>query len=161
MSLTRLYPQWRSLPEQKRALKSSVSWPQNSWVCRRRSCLEAILTREKWAVPASAMALRSAWQAGRRYAACRGVFVQLETPIALTPLITSLWICSSRCWFPADQTKTHLHTLSLVAKRLADKTICRRLRSAQKVMKSFIKLSLKQKAIRMRHNREGPSERLP
>ena len=32
---------------------------------------------------------------------------------------------------PADQTKTHLHTLSLVAKRLADKTICRRLRSAQ------------------------------
>ncbi|ETJ31531.1 Nitrogen regulatory protein, partial [human gut metagenome] len=32
---------------------------------------------------------------------------------------------------PADQTKTHLHTLSLVAKRLADKTICRRLRAAQ------------------------------
>ncbi|TQS54832.1 PTS IIA-like nitrogen regulatory protein PtsN, partial [Salmonella enterica subsp. enterica serovar Typhimurium] len=29
-----------------------------------------------------------------------------------------------------DQTKTHLHTLSLVAKRLADKTICRRLRAA-------------------------------
>ena len=32
---------------------------------------------------------------------------------------------------PADQTKTHLHTLSLVAKRLADKAICRRLRAAQ------------------------------
>ena len=32
---------------------------------------------------------------------------------------------------PADQTKPHLHTLSLVAKRLADKTICRRLRAAQ------------------------------
>ena len=32
---------------------------------------------------------------------------------------------------PADQTKTHLHTLSLVARRLADKTICRRLRAAQ------------------------------
>jgi len=31
----------------------------------------------------------------------------------------------------ADQTKTHLHTLSLGAKRLADKTICRRLRAAQ------------------------------
>ena len=30
-----------------------------------------------------------------------------------------------------EDTKTHLHTLSLVAKRLADKTICRRLRSAQ------------------------------
>ena len=32
---------------------------------------------------------------------------------------------------PADQAKTHMHTLSLVAKRLADKTICRRLRAAQ------------------------------
>ena len=32
---------------------------------------------------------------------------------------------------PADQCKTHLHTLSLVAKRLADKTVCRRLRAAQ------------------------------
>ncbi|MGS9655286.1 PTS sugar transporter subunit IIA, partial [Salmonella enterica subsp. enterica serovar Infantis] len=31
---------------------------------------------------------------------------------------------------PADQTKTHLHTRSLVAKRLADTTICRRLRAA-------------------------------
>ena len=45
-----------------------------------------------------------------------GVFVQLETPIAFDAI---------------DNTKTHLHTLSLVAKRLADKTICRRLRSAQ------------------------------
>jgi len=32
---------------------------------------------------------------------------------------------------PADQCKTHLHTLSLVAKRLADKTVLKRLRSAQ------------------------------
>ena len=32
---------------------------------------------------------------------------------------------------PAEQCKTHLHTLSLVAKRLADKTVCRRLRAAQ------------------------------
>lgn len=32
---------------------------------------------------------------------------------------------------PADQCKTHLHTLSLVAKRLADKTVLRRLRAAQ------------------------------
>ena len=51
-----------------------------------------------------------------------GVFVQLETPIAFDAIDNQ----------PVDdQTKTHLHTLSLVAKRLADKTICRRLRSAQ------------------------------
>ena len=53
-----------------------------------------------------------------------GVFVQLETPIAFDALLYALLV-------PADQTKTHLHTLSLVAKRLADKTICRRLRAAQ------------------------------
>ena len=54
-----------------------------------------------------------------------GVFVQLETPIAFdVDLLFALLV-------PADQTKTHLHTLSLVAKRLADKTICRRLRAAQ------------------------------
>ncbi len=57
-----------------------------------------------------------------------GVFVQLETPIAFdaidnqpVDLLFALLV---------DQTKTHLHTLSLVAKRLADKTICRRLRAA-------------------------------
>lgn len=46
------------------------------------------------------------------------------------PSTTNLWtyFCPAGA---ADQTKTHLHTLSLVAKRLADKTICRRLRAAQ------------------------------
>ena len=60
-----------------------------------------------------------------------GVFVQLETTIDFyssyyhpVDLLFALLV-------PADQTKTHLHTLSLVAKRLADKTICRRLRAAQ------------------------------
>ncbi|MEG7502172.1 PTS sugar transporter subunit IIA, partial [Providencia stuartii] len=32
---------------------------------------------------------------------------------------------------PADQCKTHLHTLSLIAKKLADKSLCKRLRAAQ------------------------------
>ncbi|VEB02780.1 PTS system transporter subunit IIA-like nitrogen-regulatory protein PtsN [Klebsiella pneumoniae] len=40
---------------------------------------------------------------------------------------------------PADQTKTHLHTLSLVAKRLADKAIvvaCARRRAMKSCMRS-------------------------
>lgn len=59
-----------------------------------------------------------------------GVFVQLETPIAFDAIDNQPvdLLCPAGA---ADQTKTHLHTLSLVAKRLADKTICRRLRAAQ------------------------------
>ena len=49
-----------------------------------------------------------------------GVFIRLDQPIAFDAILV-----------PADQCKTHLHTLSLVAKRLADKTVCRRLRAAQ------------------------------
>ena len=59
-----------------------------------------------------------------------GVFVQLETPIAFDA-IDNQPVDLLFALVPADQTKTHLHTLSLVAKRLADKTICRRLRAAQ------------------------------
>lgn len=60
-----------------------------------------------------------------------GVFVQLETPIAFDAIDNQPVDLLLPCWCRADQTKTHLHTLSLVAKRLADKTICRRLRAAQ------------------------------
>lgn len=59
-----------------------------------------------------------------------GVFVQLETPIAFDAIDNQPDLLFALL-VPADQTKTHLHTLSLVAKRLADKTICRRLRAAQ------------------------------
>ena len=82
-----------------------------------------------------------------------GVFVQLETPIAFDAIDNQPVDLLFALLVPADQTKTHLHTLSLVAKRLADKTIC--VDCAQpKVMKSFIRLSLKQKAIRMTRNQE-------
>ena len=60
-----------------------------------------------------------------------GVFVQLETPIAFDAIDNQPVDLLFALLVPADQTKTHLHTLSLVAKRLADKTICRRLRAAQ------------------------------
>lgn len=58
-------------------------------------------------------------------------FVQLETPIAFDAIDNQPVDLLFALLVPADQTKTHLHTLSLVAKRLADKTICRRLRAAQ------------------------------
>ena len=74
---------------------------------------EAILTREKDTLRAV------------------GVFVQLETPIAFDAIDNQPVDLLFALLVPADQTKTHLHTLSLVAKRLADKTICRRLRAAQ------------------------------
>lgn len=111
--------------------KSSASW-------RRRPSLppqvvfEAILTREKMgstgigngiAIPHGKLeedTLRAV-----------GVFVQLETPIAFDAIDNQPVDLLFALLVPADQTKTHLHTLSLVAKRLADKTICRRLRAAQ------------------------------
>ena len=60
-----------------------------------------------------------------------GVFIHLESRSHLMRLIISPSICFSRCWCLPTRRKTHLHTLSLVAKRLADKTVCRRLRAAQ------------------------------
>ena len=88
-----------------------------------------------------------------------GVFVQLETPIAFDAIDNQPVDLLFALLVPADQTKTHLHTLSLVAKRRPIKPSavdC----AQRKVMKSFMKLSLKQKAVRMRHNRRWPSHLL-
>lgn len=59
-----------------------------------------------------------------------GVFIQLETPIVFDSIDNQPVDLLFALLVPAGQTKTHLHTLSLVAKRLADKNICRRLRLA-------------------------------
>lgn len=59
-----------------------------------------------------------------------GVFIQLETPIVFDSIDNQPVDLLFALLVPAGQTKTHLHTLSLVAKRLADKSICRRLRLA-------------------------------
>lgn len=112
--------------------KSSASWRRNNLALLPQVVFEAILTREKMgstgigngiAIPHGKLeedTLRAV-----------GVFVQLETPIAFDAIDNQPVDLLLPCWSPADQTKTHLHTLSLVAKRLADKTICRRLRAAQ------------------------------
>lgn len=111
--------------------KSSASWQRNN-LAWRPVVFEAILTREKMgstgigngiAIPHGKLeedTLRAV-----------GVFVQLETPIAFDAIDNQPVDLLFALLVPADQTKTHLHTLSLVAKRLADKTICRRLRAAQ------------------------------
>ncbi|WP_395479701.1 PTS IIA-like nitrogen regulatory protein PtsN [Candidatus Curculioniphilus buchneri] len=60
-----------------------------------------------------------------------GVFIRLEQPIIFdaidnrpVDLLFALLVSSEQC-------KNHLHILSLVTKKLTDKTLCRRLRAAQ------------------------------
>ncbi|ATA25643.1 PTS IIA-like nitrogen regulatory protein PtsN [Brenneria goodwinii] len=60
-----------------------------------------------------------------------GVFIQLEQPVAFDAIDNQPVDLLFALLVPAEQCKTHLHTLSLAAKRLADKTVCRRLRAAQ------------------------------
>ncbi|SFN26577.1 PTS IIA-like nitrogen-regulatory protein PtsN [Izhakiella capsodis] len=60
-----------------------------------------------------------------------GVFIRLDQPIPFDAIDNQPVDLLFALLVPADQCKTHLHTLSLVAKRLADKSICRRLRAAQ------------------------------
>lgn len=60
-----------------------------------------------------------------------GVFISLDQPIAFDAVDNQPVDLLFALLVPAAQCKTHLHTLSLVAKRLADKTVCRRLRAAQ------------------------------
>ncbi|WP_312042297.1 PTS IIA-like nitrogen regulatory protein PtsN [Erwinia sp.] len=60
-----------------------------------------------------------------------GVFIRLDQPVAFDAIDNQPVDLLFALLVPADQCKTHLHTLSLVAKRLADKTVCRRLRAAQ------------------------------
>ena len=60
-----------------------------------------------------------------------GVFISLDQPIAFDAVDNQPVDLLFALLVPADQCKTHLHTLSLVAKRLADKTVCSRLRAAQ------------------------------
>lgn len=60
-----------------------------------------------------------------------GVFIRLEQPIAFDAIDNQPVDLLFALLVPTEQCKVHLHTLSLVAKRLADKTVCRRLRGAQ------------------------------
>lgn len=112
--------------------KSSASWRRNNLACRLRWVLKLSRTREKWAVPVYRQwYCHSAWQTGRRYSARRWRFRSARNAYSFRCHRQPTGGLTFALLVPADQTKTHLHTLSLVAKRLADKTICRRLRAAQ------------------------------
>lgn len=92
---------------------------------------EAILTRENGQYRYRQWYCHSAWQTGRRYSARRWRFRSARNAYSFRCHRQPTGGLTFALLVPADQTKTHLHTLSLVAKRLADKTICRRLRAAQ------------------------------
>lgn len=106
MSLTRIVPQWRSLPEQKRALEI-ISELAKQLGLPPQIVFEAILTREKMgstgigngiAIPHGKLeedTLRAV-----------GVFVQLETPIAFDAIDNQLVDLLFALLVPADQTKT-------------------------------------------------------
>lgn len=59
------------------------------------------------------------------------VFIRLEQPISFDAIDNQPVDLLFALLVPAEECKTYLHSLSLVAKRLADKTVCRRLRMAQ------------------------------
>ncbi|CUX96375.1 PTS IIA-like nitrogen regulatory protein PtsN [Candidatus Doolittlea endobia] len=60
-----------------------------------------------------------------------GVFIRLEQSIAFDAIDNQPVDLLFALLMPIKQCKIHLQTLSLVAKRLADKTVYRRLRTAQ------------------------------
>ena len=60
-----------------------------------------------------------------------GVFLKLEHAIPFDALDKQPVDLLFALLVPAEQCKAHLHTLALVAKRLADKQICRNLRAAE------------------------------
>ncbi|WP_086108153.1 PTS IIA-like nitrogen regulatory protein PtsN [Xenorhabdus vietnamensis] len=59
-----------------------------------------------------------------------GVFLRLEQPITFDAIDNQPVDLLFALLVPSNQCQTHLHSLSLIAKRFADKNLCRRLRSA-------------------------------
>ncbi|MEW7000301.1 PTS IIA-like nitrogen regulatory protein PtsN [Serratia ureilytica] len=92
---------------------------------------DAVLTGSAWAAPVSATVSPFPGKLEEDTLRAVGVFIRLDQPIAFDAIDNQPVDLLFALLVPADQCKTHLHTLSLVAKRLADKTVCRRLRAAQ------------------------------
>ncbi len=94
---------------------------------------EALLTRERMGSTGigNGIAIPHGKLEGDDALGATGIFIQLEQPIAFDAIDNQGVDLLFALLVPAEQCKTHLHTLSLVAKRLADKSVCRRLRAAQ------------------------------
>ena len=117
----------------KRALEIISELAATALALPENTLFEALLTREKVgtngiggeiAIPHGNLDKNEA------QTAC-GVFLHLEQPIAFDAIDNQNVDILFALFVPSDQCQTHLHTLSLVAKKLADKALCRRLRQAQ------------------------------
>ncbi len=73
---------------------------------------EAILTREKWAVPGSAMVSPFPTENWKRIRCVLSAFCPAGNPIAFDAIDNQPVDLLFALLVPADQTKTHLHTLS-------------------------------------------------
>ncbi|MDT9587251.1 MAG: PTS IIA-like nitrogen regulatory protein PtsN [Candidatus Arsenophonus melophagi] len=60
-----------------------------------------------------------------------GVFLQLAKPIAFGAIDNQSVDLLFALLVPSEQYAAHLHTLSVIAKRLSDKNLCRHLRAAK------------------------------
>ena len=112
----------------KRALEIISELAATALALPENTLFEALLTREKVGTTGIGGGIaipHGKLDKSEAQTAC-GVFLHLEQPIAFdaidnqnVDILFALFV------------QTHLHTLSLVAKKLADKALCRRLRQAQ------------------------------
>ncbi|MGL4860359.1 MAG: PTS IIA-like nitrogen regulatory protein PtsN [Enterobacteriaceae bacterium] len=116
----------------KRALELISELAAHELQLPQQDVFEAILTRERMgstgigngiAIPHGKLA-----ESGDQAV---GVFLRLDQPIDFDAIDNQPVDLLFALLVPANQCKTHLQTLSIVAQKLADKSVCRRLRAAQ------------------------------
>ena len=117
----------------KRALEIISELAATALALPENTLFEALLTREKVGTTGIGGGIaipHGKLDKSEAQTAC-GVFLHLEQPIAFDAIDNQNVDILFALFVPSDQCQTHLHTLSLVAKKLADKALCRRLRQAQ------------------------------
>ncbi|MCC8378403.1 MULTISPECIES: PTS IIA-like nitrogen regulatory protein PtsN [unclassified Xenorhabdus] len=122
-----------SCSSKKRALEIISELASKQLNLPESAVFEAILSREKVgttgigngiAIPHGKLETESSDNAV-------GVFLHLEQPITFDAIDNQPVDLLFALLVPSNQCQVHLHSLSLIAKRLSDKNFCRRLRSAQ------------------------------
>ncbi|WP_045959811.1 PTS IIA-like nitrogen regulatory protein PtsN [Xenorhabdus poinarii] len=116
----------------KRALEIISELASKQLGVSENSVFEAILSREKVGTTGigNGIAIPHGKLDKESSANAVGVFLHLEHPITFDAIDNQPVDLLFALLVPSDQCQTHLHSLSLIAKRLADKNFCRRLRSA-------------------------------
>ncbi|PHM27426.1 PTS IIA-like nitrogen regulatory protein PtsN [Xenorhabdus budapestensis] len=117
----------------KRALEIISELASKQLNLPENAVFEAILSREK--VGTTGIGNGIAIPHGKLETECAnnavGVFLHLEQPITFDAIDNQPVDLLFALLVPSNQCQIHLHSLSLIAKRLSDKNLCRRLRSAQ------------------------------